>query len=270
MDVDEFLLSPDFVALKKAKKSEFWEMVESLEFKEVKKGTTMAEIQRKMAEHYLMMQIFKEELLEHFPVGKKVAVIQKWPRDKWVVLLQSVLKRKAQRAYAALSMEVAEDYEEAKLAILRAYELVPEAYRQEFRDLRKQWNQTFTEVTYDKCVYFDRWCAAEGVGEDFCCLRKMILIEELKDCVPDNVRRYPNEKKNKSISESAKLADEYALTHQMKFSPNKCYYGAVGVVEKAYRLSLRLSRGLPEKTRRKSRLAGLLALCVITVGNLAT
>lgn len=40
---------------------------------------------------------------------------------------------KAQQAYSALSIEESEDYETVKGAILRTYELVPEAYRQRFR-----------------------------------------------------------------------------------------------------------------------------------------
>ncbi|XP_059806421.1 trichohyalin-like [Hypanus sabinus] len=71
---------------------------------------------------------------------EKVAVNQKWPRDQWVALIQSVLKGKAQQAYAALSMEEeeSENYEKVKEAILRAYELVPEVYRQKFRNFKER------------------------------------------------------------------------------------------------------------------------------------
>ncbi|XP_072922009.1 uncharacterized protein [Hemitrygon akajei] len=159
----------------------------------------------------------------YFLLFEKVAVNQKWPRDQWVALLQSVLKGKAQRAYMVLSMEEEEEesYEKVKAAILRSYELVLEAYRQKVRNLKKGWNQKYTEFAYEKGVLLDRWCTAEIVEEDFWRLRELILIEEFKGCVSEDIRMYLNEKPNKSISEFARFADEYALTHKTKFSSNK-------------------------------------------------
>ncbi|XP_072921387.1 uncharacterized protein [Hemitrygon akajei] len=182
----------------------------------------------------------------YFLLFEKVAVNQKWPKEQWVALLQSVLKGKAQRAYVVLSMEEeeSENYEKVKEAILRTYELVPEAYRQKFRNLKKGWNQTYTEFAYEKGVLLDRWWAAEIVDEDFWRLRELILIEEFKGCVSEDIQMYLNEKPNKSISEFARFADEYALTHKTKFSSNKSYQRTVGTVEKTRRLRQRSHREL--------------------------
>ncbi|XP_059841623.1 uncharacterized protein LOC132402688 [Hypanus sabinus] len=115
--------------------------------------------------------------------------------------------------------EEEESYDKVKAAILRTYELVPEAYRQKFRSLKKAGNQTYTEFAYEKGVLLDRWCTAEIVEEDFWCLGELVLIEEFKSCVSEDIRM--NEKPNKSISDFARFADEYALTHKTKFSSNK-------------------------------------------------
>ena len=48
------------------------------------------------------------------------------------MLLQSVLIGKAREEYSALSVEQSSDYSLVKREILRAYELIPEAYRQKF------------------------------------------------------------------------------------------------------------------------------------------
>ena len=45
------------------------------------------------------------------------------------MLLQSILIGKAHEVYSALSIEQSEDYEVVKREILKAYELVPKAYR---------------------------------------------------------------------------------------------------------------------------------------------
>ena len=67
----------------------------------------------------------------------KMASLGKHPpsdKTRWVLLLQSVLVGKTQEIYGSLSVEQSSNYEQVKEAILKAYELVPEAYRQKFRN----------------------------------------------------------------------------------------------------------------------------------------
>ena len=45
-------------------------------------------------------------------------------------MLQCILTGRAQEAYSALCGEDGLDYEAVKVAVLKAYELVPEAYHQ--------------------------------------------------------------------------------------------------------------------------------------------
>ena len=54
-----------------------------------------------------------------------------------IMLLQNVLVGKEQEIYDSLSVEQSSDYEHVKEAILKAYELVPEAYGQKFRNFLK-------------------------------------------------------------------------------------------------------------------------------------
>lgn len=68
----------------------------------------------------------------------------------WTLLLQSVLVEQVQEAYSALSIEQSADYEAVKMAILRAYELVPETYWQRFRSLNKVDNQTYVEFAKER------------------------------------------------------------------------------------------------------------------------
>ena len=52
-----------------------------------------------------------------------------WPKESWVLLLQSVLVGKAQEIYGSLSVKQSSNYQHVKEEILKAYELVPEAYK---------------------------------------------------------------------------------------------------------------------------------------------
>ena len=64
-------------------------------------------------------------------------------------------------------MEKSAKYDEVRKAILKAYELVPKAFRQKLRDSRKQDGQTYVEFAREKEALFDRWCMAKQVDNDY-------------------------------------------------------------------------------------------------------
>lgn len=79
---------------------------------------------------------------KYFLHFEKVAGNLKWPKEYWVMLLQSVLVGKAREIYTQLSVEQAASYDTVKEVIHKGYELIPEAYRQKFRNCEKLSNQT--------------------------------------------------------------------------------------------------------------------------------
>ncbi len=91
----------------------------------------------------------------------------KWPVGSWTMLVPSVLVGKAQDIYSAFPIDQCADYEIMKKAILKAYELVPEAYRQKFMNARKRESETHVEFARMKETMFDRWCDSKEVGKDF-------------------------------------------------------------------------------------------------------
>lgn len=142
-----------------------------------------------------------------FVLFERVAKTLNWPKYVWPLLLQYVFSGKAQEAYASLCFSL--DYEKVKAAVLRAFELVPEAYRQWF-------GQSFVEFGHEKEVPFDRLCMAQNV-KTFEQLRDLIVLEELKNCVPEKIATHINKQKVTKVSGAAVLADEYVLTHQDSF-----------------------------------------------------
>ena len=84
-------------------------------------------------------------------------------------------------------------YDHVKQVVLKAYELVPEAYGKNFRKCRKDEKKTFTEFAHTKEALFDRWCALKEVAKNYEKLRQMILVVECKSCLPDNIKTYIEE-----------------------------------------------------------------------------
>ena len=87
----------------------------------------------------------KAEVDKYFLNFEEVARSLKWPEEEWTLLLQSSLVGKAREVYSSLSIDDSAQNKVVKTAILRAYELVPEAYRQKFQNTVKSDNQTHVE-----------------------------------------------------------------------------------------------------------------------------
>ncbi|KAK0156529.1 hypothetical protein N1851_000148 [Merluccius polli] len=155
----------------------------------------------------------EKEVDMYFTHFERVATTLNWPRDMWPLLLQCVFTGKAQEVFSALSMDQAKQYDVVRDSILHAYELVPEAYRQKFRNARKLEQRTFVEFAREKERLFDRWCTAQNVQtrDD---LRQLILLEDFKNCLPEAVAVYLNEQEVQNLDKAAVLADRFVLTHK--------------------------------------------------------
>ncbi|KAL3967153.1 FMS-like tyrosine kinase 1 [Sarotherodon galilaeus] len=160
-----------------------------------------------------------------FSLFERVAELRGWPEADCVIMLQSVLTGKAQEAYSALSASDCQSFATVKDAVLKAYELVPEAYRQRFRSWRKSDKQSHLEFARDLTKHFNRWCSALGVStfQDLC---ELMVLEQFKDRVPPEVATYIAEREVKTVSDAAKLADEYVLAHKGQFGKNTFSVGA--------------------------------------------
>ena len=147
---------------------------------------------------------------------EQVALNMDWPRNKWASLLQTKLKGKACDAYAALSVEEARNYDIVKNVVMQAYSLVPEAYRQKFRNMRKHESQSYREFAKSKQMSFDRWLQSiEATSLEK--VKEAILIEEFKRSVPADLRAYLEEKKCSTLTDAATKADEYFLTRVNRY-----------------------------------------------------
>ena len=171
-----------------------------------------------VTKHIRLVPPFQEkEVDKYFLHFEKVAENLKWPKEHWTLLLQSVVIGKAREIYTQLSLEQSSDYDKVKELILKGYELVPEAYRQKFRDCRKEHDQTHVEFARTKEQLFDRWCSSKKVGSDHAKLRQLLLVEEFKRCINSDVKSFLDEKEVETLDLAARLADDYSLTHKASF-----------------------------------------------------
>lgn len=170
-----------------------------------------------VGKHIALVPNFREtEVDSYFNAFERIAISLSWPKDVWSLLLQCKLVGKALEVYSTLSLEESLKYDTVKQAILRSYELVPEAYRQQFRNRKKSSTQTYMEFARDKTVLFDKWCTSSK-ADDLVSLKELVLLEDFKQCLPEKMVLYLNEQKVTTLSQAAVLADEFVLTHKNVF-----------------------------------------------------
>ena len=186
-----------------------------------------------VTKHIRLVRPFQEkEVDKYFLHFEKVAENLKWPKEHRTLLLQSVVIGKAREIYTQLSLKQSSDYDKVKELILKAYELVPEAYRQKFRNCRKENDQTHVEFARAKEQLFDRWCSSKKIGSDYPKLRQLMLVEEFKRCINSDVKSFLDEKEVETLEKAARLADDYSLTQKVSFvskaNPRKPFYPSSG------------------------------------------
>lgn len=147
-----------------------------------------------------------------FALFEWVAGIRGWSDAHQTLMLQCIFTGRAQRAFSALSSVDSASYGKVKAAVLKAYELVPEAYRQKFRNWKRRDQQTHVEFVQDILTHFNRWCSGSSV-ESYDDLCDLIVLEQFKSSLPAQLATYITEKKVKTAAAAAVLADEYVLTH---------------------------------------------------------
>ena len=171
-----------------------------------------------VTKHIRLVPPFQEkEVDKYFLHFEKVAENLNWPKEHWTLLLQSVLIGRAREIYIQLGVEQSQHYETLKELILKGYELVPEAYRQKFRNCKKESNQTHVEFARNKEQLFDRWCCSKKTDQNYDKLRQLMLVEEFKRCIQSDVKTFLDEKQVETLEEAARLADDYYLTHKVSF-----------------------------------------------------
>ena len=171
-----------------------------------------------ITKHIRLVPPYQEkEVDKYFLHFKKVAENLNWPKEHWTLLLQSVLISKAREIYTQLGVEQSHHYETVKELILKGYELVPEAYRQKFRNCEKDSNQTHVEFARSKEQLFDRWCCSKKIDQNYDKLRQLVLVEEFKRCIQSDVKTCLDKKHVETLEEAARLADDYYLTHKVSF-----------------------------------------------------
>ena len=137
-----------------------------------------------------------------------------WNKELWPILVQTNFQGKAREAFANLTLAESKDYDKVKKAVLLAYELSSEAYRQKFRQSKLEAKMTYVEFAALKAKEFGKWVHAAEL-ETYDQLKEAVLVEEFLDKIPMEMRQYLMDRDQSDLLALAQSADAYALTKKL-------------------------------------------------------
>ena len=127
------------------------------------------------------------------------------------MLLQSAVIGKAHENYTQLSLEQNSDYDKVTEVVLKAYESVPEAYRQKVRNCRKENDQTHVEFARTKKkkkkkrTVICQMVLFKEKSSGYSKLRQLMLVEEFKRCINSDVKSFLDEKEVETLEKTARF-----------------------------------------------------------------
>lgn len=135
-----------------------------------------------------------------------------WPEREWACRLVPLLTGRALAAYTSMDERRSNIYKDLREAILEKFDVTTETYRQRFRTATTPPGETPTE-TYNRLKnLYRRWMRPEQhTKED---IGETIIMEQLINVLPYDVRTWVKEHEPKDGKTTAKLAMQYLNAHR--------------------------------------------------------
>ncbi|XP_072000811.1 uncharacterized protein [Engystomops pustulosus] len=130
------------------------------------------------------------------------------PREQWAQYLSPGLRGKALEVFADLPLELDEDYDAIKAALIKKYNLTPEVYRKKFRSVKRGPTDSYADAVGNLRTTFLQWTRGLSVNsrED---LEDLMIKDQFLHICPVNVRQFVCDRELKTADEAAQIADSY-------------------------------------------------------------
>ncbi|XP_071987250.1 uncharacterized protein [Engystomops pustulosus] len=130
------------------------------------------------------------------------------PREQWAQYLSPGLRGKALEVFADLPLELDEDYDAIKAALIKKYNLTPEVYRKKFRSVKRETTESYADTVGNLRTTFLQWTRGLSVNsrED---LEDLMIKDQFLHICPVDVRQFVCDREPKTADEAAQIADSY-------------------------------------------------------------
>lgn len=158
-------------------------------------------------------KLTENENLEHFLITfERTAVACRWPKVDWVFRLLPLLTGKARGAYVHMDVDDAHEYDKVKTAILKKYDINPETYRQRFRSLYVQPEESPKELYVRLKELYVKWIQPQG--KTLHEISEILIMEQFLRMLSPELQVWVKEHGPKSAAEAALLADVFVAARK--------------------------------------------------------
>ena len=141
---------------------------------------------------------------------ERYALPQDWKKEtEWAVNLGALLTGKGLHEYSTMNAYDANNYDRLKEAVLRAYNLTEDGFRQKLRSAKPLAGETGTRFATRLANYLDRWIELSNIHKSFDGLGDLLLREQFLNSCGKNLALFLKERKPDNIRKMAELADQY-------------------------------------------------------------
>nr|XP_020445498.1 zinc finger protein 496 [Monopterus albus] len=146
--------------------------------------------------------------IEHFwTTFEQIVAACRRSEGDWVFHLIPLLTGKARGAYVHMDLDDAQDYEKVKSAILTKYDINPETYRQKFRSLEVNPDESPKELYVRLKELYGKWIQPNGktiqqIGET-------VILEQYLRMMSPELQVWIKEHNPESAAEAATLAEVF-------------------------------------------------------------
>ncbi|XP_034565106.1 uncharacterized protein LOC117830889 isoform X3 [Notolabrus celidotus] len=151
--------------------------------------------------------------IEHFLITfERIAVACRWQKSDWIFHLIPLLTGKARGAYVHMDIDDSLDYDLVKSAVFAKYDINPETYRQKFRSLEVDLEESPKELYARLKELYGKWIQPKGktiqeIGE-------IIILEQYLRMLSPELQVWIREHNPVSALEAAKLADVFVAARK--------------------------------------------------------
>lgn len=160
-----------------------------------------------------MEKLTENDDVEHFLITfERIAVACRWPKVDWVFRLLPLLTGKARGAYVHMDIDDVHEYEKVKTAILKKYDINPETYRQRFRSLYVEPEESPKELYVRLKELYIKWIQPQG--KTLHEISEILIMEQFLRMLSPELQVWVKEHGPKSAAEAATLADVFVAARK--------------------------------------------------------
>ena len=149
----------------------------------------------------------KDDIDTYLKYFESIAESHEWPKKLWAIRLAPYLRGKARDTYLRLTPTESKDFDIVKASLLEEYHRTPQYYCRQFREARKESDESFKQFLKRIQLLLDRWLQTAEVNKtDGEAMYDLFLKEQLMNTFNTELAQHVYEKQPESAEKAAEVA----------------------------------------------------------------